>query len=589
MMLGLLLAVAWFEAPQEIALQARAGKPYAQAFREVIGSLDDAAAALAVRAITDQPALVAEDDARRYLIEKDVRIGPLCGLVVRPKNAPAKLATLLELTIYADRDVLMRFRARVAASRGYAAVVALVRGKGCSDGQPVPYATNPDDAVAAIEWITKQPWSDGRVGMFGGSYSGGSAWAATKRMPKALKTIAVGAPVGPGIDVPMENHIFWNFVYPWPFYTTDNKWLDNDIYNDRARWQRLDRNYYVSGRPYRELPAIDGKPNPIWESWIAHPDYDIFWQRMIPYREDFARIDIPILQTAGYYSGGPGAATYYFEQHYKYRPDARHYLVLGPWDHGEAQHGTMSLRGTHKKEIDGYPLDEAAKIDLEEIRYQWFDHILKGKPRPALLADKVNYEVTGANRWKHAPSLQAMAQSTLRLKVGRDQTVTVDYKDRSDVDRTVPGGHYLDKAIDTYNGIVLETAPVAVPTEISGLFTGHLDFDTNKQSLDCQIDLYALSKAGEYFALAPWWSRVRGHSVDFESLRLMSHLLQPGDRVVAVLRVIKELGRQIDYGSARDVSDQSIAQDAGEPLRVTWRASSYLDLPVALPPVKKTP
>lgn len=53
--------------------------------------------------------------------------------------------------------------------------------------------------------------------------------------------------------------------------------------------------------------------------------------------------------------------------------------------------------------------------------------------------------------------------------------------------------------------------------------------------------------------------------------------------------MIKELGRQIDYGSARDVSDQSLAQDAGEPLRVTWRASSYLDLPIALPPVKKTP
>jgi len=67
MMLGLLLAVAWFEAPQEIALQARAGKPYAQAFREVIGSLDDAAAALAVRGITDRPTLVAEDDARRYV------------------------------------------------------------------------------------------------------------------------------------------------------------------------------------------------------------------------------------------------------------------------------------------------------------------------------------------------------------------------------------------------------------------------------------------------------------------------------------------------------------------------------------------
>ena len=42
-------------------------------------------------------------------------------------------------------------------------------------------------------------------------------------------------------------------------------------------------------------------------------------------------------------------------------------------------------------------------VDLEELRYDWFDHVLKGKPRPALLADRVNYEVTGANVWKHAP------------------------------------------------------------------------------------------------------------------------------------------------------------------------------------------
>jgi uncharacterized protein len=170
-----------------------------------------------------------------------------------------------------------------------AAVIALVRGKGCGEGEVVPYVTNPDDAAAAIDWIARQPWSDGRVGMFGGSYSGGAAWAATKRMRKALKTIVVGAPVGPGLDVPMENGIFWNFVYRWPFFTTDDKWLDNATCNDRGRWLRLDRTYYLTGRPYRDLPAIDGKPNPIFESWIAHPAYDSFWQAMIPYGEEASR------------------------------------------------------------------------------------------------------------------------------------------------------------------------------------------------------------------------------------------------------------------------------------------------------------
>src|SRR5258707_8981981 len=82
-------------------------------------------------------------------------------------------------------------------------------------------------------------------------------------MPKGLKAIMVGAPVAPGIDVPMEGNVFWNFVYPWPFYTTNVKGLDDAAYSDgAARWKRLDHDWYVSGRPYRDLDKIDGTPIP---------------------------------------------------------------------------------------------------------------------------------------------------------------------------------------------------------------------------------------------------------------------------------------------------------------------------------------
>src|SRR5437660_7756170 len=106
------------------------------------------------------------------------------------------------------------------------------RGKACSPDKTVPYVYDGADAAALIDWIAAQPWSDGRVGMYGGSYSGFTAWAAAKHMPKALKAIMVGAPVAPGVDVPMEGNVFWNFVYPWPFYTTNTRWLDNATYND---------------------------------------------------------------------------------------------------------------------------------------------------------------------------------------------------------------------------------------------------------------------------------------------------------------------------------------------------------------------
>ena len=59
----------------------------------------------------------------------------------------------------------------------------------------------------------------------------------------------------------------------------------------------------------------------------------------------------------------------------------------------------------------------------------------------------------------------------------------------------------------------------------------------------------------------------------------MSRQLQQGSRVVAVLSVIKEPGRQINYGSGKDVSDESI-RDAGRPLEIRWYSDSYLDLPI---------
>src|SRR4030095_14164441 len=129
----------------------------------------------------------------------------------------------------------------------------------------------------------------------GGSYEGFTQWAAAKQMPKALKALMPGAPVAPGIDVPMEGNVFWNFIYPYPFYTTNTKYLDDATWNDTARWNRLNRDWYMSGRAYRDLEKIDGTPNPIFDRWIRHSSYDAYWRNMIPYKNEFARIKIPVL------------------------------------------------------------------------------------------------------------------------------------------------------------------------------------------------------------------------------------------------------------------------------------------------------
>lgn len=62
-------------------------------------------------------------------------------------------------------------------------------------------------------------------------------------------------------------------------------------------------------------------------------------------------------------------------------------------------------------------------------------------------------------------------------------------------------------------------------------------------------------------------------------MRLMSRQVGAGSRLVAVLSILKEPGREINYGTGREVIDESIA-DARTPLQITWCISSFVDLPV---------
>ncbi len=196
-------------------------------------------------------ALIDEDDARRYIVDKDVFVTTPDGakvkaVVFRPKSTE-KQPTLLEYTIYVDAFGLSE--ARLGAVHGYASVIAYTRGKAGSPGPIAPYEHDGADADAVINWIADQPWSDGRVGMYGGSYNGFTQWAAAKHKPKALKALMPSVAARPGLDVPKEGNVFLSFVYSWVPYRSNNSTLDNDTYNDQDRWDRLERNWYVTGKP----------------------------------------------------------------------------------------------------------------------------------------------------------------------------------------------------------------------------------------------------------------------------------------------------------------------------------------------------
>jgi hypothetical protein len=561
------------------------------------------------------PPLIAEDDARRYTTEANLLIktpdgASICAFMMRPRGTE-RVTTLLNFSIYVGTTENILVEARGSAANGYAGVAAFTRGKGCSPDQPVAYLHDGEDAATVIDWISKQAWSDGRVGMYGGSYEGFTQWATAKHMPKALKAMMTTVPAAPGIDVPMEGSVFANFIYPWPFYTLDKKTDDDAVYGDSQRWNRLNHNWYTSGRAYRDLDKIDGTPNPTFDQWIAHPSYDAYWQAMIPYQQEFARATIPVLLTAGYYYGGPGAALYYYTQVDQYAPQGEHYLVVGPYHHFGAQVGVIGIQGNIFDTLGGMNLDPVAQIDITELRYQWFNYIFKGAPKPALLGGKLNYEVTGANVWKHAPSTSGMGNGSMRFYMSPTPNgsvyrfspekppksspieLTVDLADHNDVDWPAVGGGVIDDAVDTHNGLEFVSDPLPESIEVSGLFSGRVDFAANKKDFDFEIDLYELTPLNKYVQLGEYWTRAsyirdrtkrsllrpgKRQQEDFKSIRLISRKVQQGSRIVAVLTVIKGPDRQINYGTGKDVSVETI-QDAASSLSIQWFDDSYIDLP----------
>jgi len=122
----------------------------------------------------------------RYDVQADVLIrtedgATLSATVVRGADSSERRPALLTFDIYTDPAMYVA-RGKDAVDHGYVGVVADVRGKRLSPDPIIPYEHDAADTYAVIDWIARQPWSDGRVGMRGGSYSGFTAWAATKRL-----------------------------------------------------------------------------------------------------------------------------------------------------------------------------------------------------------------------------------------------------------------------------------------------------------------------------------------------------------------------------------------------------------------------
>lgn len=552
---------------------------------------------------------IKEDHKRRYAINDSIVIPMKDGaevsivIVKRKGSSTIKKSTILVSSIYTGTNVAS---AMLAASKGYIGVIANTRGKRLSKSEIKPLEYEQTDVYEVIDWISKQTWSNKKVAMFGGSYNGFSQWASMKhKVHPALKTIVPMVAVAPGIDYPMENNILHNYSYSWNFYVTNNKFLDFKASNDFNRWNTLKNTWYKTGVAFNKLDSLDGQVNKLWNTYMAHPNYDNFWKKMIPYKQEFAKIDIPILTITGYYDDSQRGAMYYYNQHHKYAKNPNHYLLVGPYDHWTAQ-------TKPEESLRNYKLDKTALINIDEdLIYQWFDYILKGKDKPSILKDKVNFQVMGTDTWMHKPSLNAMTNDTLKFHLSASKTgdfynlkskansskidLTVDFKDRKSMNNTEYYPWPLERDnINLKDGLVFKSEGLKEDIIMNGSFFGNLEFSINKKDVDYSVTVYQLTPENKYFHLSYYIGRAsfakdreqrnllipnQKTNIYFDNSKLISRKLHKGSSIVVIVNINKNNNSQINYGSGKDVNEENI-KDAEIPLKITFIGKSNISLPI---------
>ncbi|MGB2645406.1 MAG: CocE/NonD family hydrolase, partial [Candidatus Acidiferrum sp.] len=336
----------------------------------------------------------------------------LNATVFQPHEQKEPLPVIFTFTPYIGDSYTDR--AMYFAEHGYVYALVDVRGRGNSGGAFEPFVNEAKDGYDVVEWLAKQPYCNGKVTMWGGSYAGYDQWTVLKEFPPHLATIVPAAAAHPGVDFPFEYNIFGPYVEQWLTFTSGVTGNEK-LFGDGAYWGAKALEYYDKHLAFKNYDTVAGNPSAVFQKWMQNPVPDSYYDQMVPSSKDYAHIEIPILTITGDYDGDqPGAFTYY-KRHMKYgtaEAKEKHFLIIGPWDHA----GTR----TPRREVGGLKFGEASVLDLNKLHTEWYDWAMKGGKKPEFLKKRVAYYVVGARaeNWKYADTLESISNETRTLYLG---------------------------------------------------------------------------------------------------------------------------------------------------------------------------
>jgi uncharacterized protein len=308
--------------------------------------------------------------------------------IYRPK-AEGKFPVLLERTPY-NKDLEVNFGIE-AAQRGYVFVVQDCRGRYASEGEWIPFKHESHDGYDTIEWAAALPYSNGKVGMVGGSYVGATQMLAAIASPPHL------AGISPFVTA-SNYHANWAYQGGAFEQWFNESWATGLAVNtfERETVRRTNVTNWDFKLPVAEYPLLTppevSSLAPYFLDWIEHPAYDDYWKKW-SIEEHYGDIKIPAFCVGAWYDIFLGGTL-------------RNYL--GIRDHGgteaaRTESRLMVIIGGHSgsgRKIGAVDFGPNADFNFNEIQFRWYDHLLKGIDNGAGSEKPVRIFVMGKNDWQ---------------------------------------------------------------------------------------------------------------------------------------------------------------------------------------------
>jgi putative CocE/NonD family hydrolase len=367
------------------------------------------------------------------------------------------------------------------------------------------------------------------------------------------------------------------------------------IFGDYGFWVAKNREWLESGRPFKEFDKlVIGQSHATFQEWIAHPHVDEYWDSYNPTAEEYAKLSLPILTITGSYDGDqPGALTHYREHMKHASPEARarHYLVIGPWDHA----GTR----TPQAEFGGLEFGPESLVDLPKLHLEWYAWTMQGGPKPEFLKKNVAYYVMHADKWRYADTLEAataesrpyyldsrsnatdvLSSGTLgpSLPQGKPDQYVYDPRDVSiaEVEAGLDPLSLTDQTViyaQRGKALVYHSAPFEKDTEITGFFKLTAWLAIDQPDTDFAVSIYEIGPDGSSILLTNDLRRARYREslrepklvntreplrYDFDNFMFTSRVIRKGSRLRLVIGPAHSIYSQKNFNSGGDVSSESM-------------------------------